>query len=238
MDALSYERRVAKAPATTVVVGEQDAAWLRRVVGAREVCVVPNGVDIGQCREPGREDTRPTVTFTGVMSYGPNIDAVVFFARAVWPLVRAAIPEAQFLIAGRDPAPEVEALANVDGIDILGEVPSIADVLQRTWVAVAPMRTGSGIKNKVLEAWAVGTPVVMTTLATNGLAGAEVFPGQVEDAPSDMADEIVRLLQDVGERHRLGLLAYETAFDQSWQAAGLRVSELLEMAEAPSEPLS
>lgn len=225
-----YERRVAGVPYATVVVGEDDARWLRRITGAHNTRVIPNGVAVGPRPEPDQESPRPTVAFTGVMSYAPNVDAVTYFAKEVWPRIRTAVPEAVFLIVGREPAPEVVRLQGMDGVEVTGEVPDMAAALARAWVAVAPMRRGSGIKNKVLEAWAVGTPVVMTRLATNGLRGADEFGELTTDDPERMGQAVIRLLQDLERRERLGNRAYRAARRQSWESAGRQMSRLLDSA--------
>jgi glycosyltransferase involved in cell wall biosynthesis len=225
--ALRYERLVSGVSHTTIVVGEDDARWLRRITRATNVDVVPNGVHVDRTRTFDEEAARPTVVFTGVMDYPPNVDAAKYFAEEVWLLVRAAVPEARFLVAGRSPAPDILALAALDGVEVTGEVPDLAGLVARAWVSVAPMQRGSGIKNKVLEAWAVGTPVVMSSIATNGLRRAGDFPELVADDPTRMAEAVVRLLRDPGKRHELGRRVREAASAQSWEAAGRSVSRLL-----------
>src|SRR4029078_3989681 len=121
--------------------------------------------------------------------------------------VRARKPLARFVIAGRAPTPEVTALAAVPGVEGLGAVPDMAASLGRAWVAVAPMRSGAGIKNKVLEAWAAGTPVVMTQMAATGSSldrdAQRLFGAQ----PEELAALIVALLDDSAERWRQGASA-------------------------------
>lgn len=225
-----WERRVAGITHATVVVGEDDARWLRRLTGARNVHVIPNGVQVPPSSDLASEAPEPTVAFTGVMNYAPNVDAAQHFARNVWPLVRSAVPDAKFVVAGRQPAPEVLALRAIEGVEVTGEVPDMGQVLARAWVAVAPMRRGSGVKNKILEAWAAGTPVVMTSLANNGLPEAPVFRDCVVDGPRPIAKAVVRLLRSPTERKRLGEAAHRLAGDQSWGRVAARFSTLLEGA--------
>lgn len=231
---LLYERQVAGAAYATVVVGEDDARWLRRVARTRNVHVIPNGVRLADNRSTAQKSRTPTVVFTGVMAYEPNIDAARYFAREVWPQVRARMSSARFVVAGRSPTAEVLRLAEMEGVEVLGEVPDMASLLARSWLAVAPMRRGSGIKNKVLEAWAAGTPVVMTSLATNGIEAASGFTDLVADDPKSMARVVLRLLEDRETRERLGGRAYEAARAQSWEEAARKVSDLLAEAVARS----
>lgn len=234
-----YERQVVRSVAATVVVGDTDAAVLRRISGRKTVHVVPNGVTLPPLAAHHREGPIPTVIFTGVMSFEPNIAAVRFFADAVWPLVREAVPDARFVIAGRAPATVVRHLAERPGIDVLAEVEAMEDVLRDAWVAVAPMRSGSGIKNKVLEAWSCERPVVMSTLATNGLTLDPDALSLVADDPGGLALRIIGLLGSPSERLRLGRAGYALAASHhTWAQSAEALTALFEhhLRLAPRSP--
>lgn len=226
-----YERRILRPLEGLVVTGPDDARALRLVTGHRRVEVIPNGVALPALDELPGEAGEPTVIFTGVLSYGPNIEAARYFAREVWPEVRGRVPDARFVVAGRSPAPEVEALASEPGVTLRPDVPDLAAEIRRAWVAVAPMRSGSGIKNKVLEAWAAERPVVLTELATNGL-GLDEAPASLRelvcgDVP-DLARTVAELLEDRPRRERLGREARTHAEERhGWDAAGRRLGRFL-----------
>jgi glycosyltransferase involved in cell wall biosynthesis len=168
------------------------------------------------------------VTFTGVMSYPPNVEAATWFARRVWPLVRAAVPGARYRVVGRKPTPAVLALAAEPGVEVVGAVPDMQAELRKAWVAVAPMRDGGGIKNKVLEAWAVGTPVVMTHLAANGLSLDAAAAALVTSVPAVFADRVVALLREPSRRDVLSRAAHELAGrEHGWEHAAEQLSRLL-----------
>jgi glycosyltransferase involved in cell wall biosynthesis len=162
------------------------------------------------------------------MSYAPNIDAAAYFAKSIWPRVRDAVPDAVFRIVGRSPTPEVLALGKLERVEVVGEVDDLRNELESAWVAVAPMRVGVGIKNKVLEAWAAGAPVVMTSLATNGLYARDRFADLVRDRPDAFADRVKRLLTDEGYRRFWSEQARDAARVQSWSAVADSVTTLLE----------
>ena len=227
-----YERRIVRSVAATVVVGPDDARWLERISG-RPVGIVPNGVALARAAEPSDEAPQPTVAFTGVLNYGPNVTAALFLARSIWPLVRARLPEAQLWIAGRNPTAELTALSGRDGIEICPAVPDMAALLRRAWLAAAPMQSGAGIKNKVLEAWAVGRAVVLSPLAANGLElDAESARWMAASAP-EAADRIVHLLRSPEERARAGAHARSVAAaHHSWRDAALRISAQLRALRA------
>ena len=230
-----YERRVVRGMSATIVVGEDDARMLRRISGRDTVHVVPNGVDLTPIPAPTSQSVVPTVIFTGVMNFRPNVEAAIGFAHEVWPLVRASTPEARFVIAGRQPRDSILALAGLPGVEVLPDVVDLRAELHKAWVAVAPMRSGCGIKNKVLEAWACGKPVVMSSIAANGLAPGHRQASSVADDPRQVADAVVRLIRDGETRNRLGRFGHAlVAEHHSWAGAAGRVSELLRAAATGS----
>jgi glycosyltransferase involved in cell wall biosynthesis len=221
-----YELQMRRESAATVVVGDSDAEVLRRFIGVRNVRVIPNGVDAPDIG-PVKRSARPSVMFTGVMTYQPNVEAVRYFADDVWPAVHAQIPDAVFQIVGRNPAPEVVELASRPGIEVLADVKSVQACLAEAWLAVAPMQTGAGIKNKILEAWSVGTPVAMTPMARNGLAQAPEQLLATAEGPQ-LSKLVVDLLTDTDRRTSLGQLARATASSIfSWQSKGNTFDQLL-----------
>jgi glycosyltransferase involved in cell wall biosynthesis len=229
--AARYARRTVQRFSATVVVGERDAAWMRRVGGSDTVHVVPNGVAPPPDGALVAEDAVPTVLFLGSLGYAPNVDAALFAADEVWPRVVAAVPEARFVIAGRAPVPEIRALAGRPGIAVAADVPDVVPVLGRGWVSIAPMRIGVGIKNKVLEAWACARPVVMTPLATNGLVLPPGHDGFVRRDPAGLADAVVALLRDGAARRAAGASARALVRERfNWAAAASRIDALLRAA--------
>ena len=227
----AYERHVVRSQAATIVVGEDDARMLRRLGGGSRVHVVPNGVSADPEPPECPEDPRPTVIFSGVLGYPPNVEAVAWFAGAVWPHVRAAEPHARFVVAGRRPVEAVRALDGANGIEVRADVPDMRAELGRAWLAVAPMRSGTGIKNKVLEAWAVAKPAVLTSLASNGLTIDADARTLVVDDPRAMAGRIVELFRDGPGRRRLGRAAHALVRRaHGWGDAGAALSRLLEAA--------
>lgn len=221
--ATRYARSMVRSYTATTCVGEADARCLRLIGGRDTVHVIPNGVEI-----PTRiadASPRPTLIFTGALDYQPNIEAVLFAAESIWPRIIAARPDARFVIAGRNPVPAIRALTNVE---IAANVPDMAQVLSESWVAIAPMRSGVGIKNKVLEAWACARPVVMSTLATNGLIVPPDHAPLVGTTADAMASAVLRLFDDADTRHRLGKSARENVRQHfTWASAAARLNQLL-----------
>jgi polysaccharide biosynthesis protein PslH len=213
-----------------IMVSGQDAAALRPLCPRSRIAVVPNGVD-SEYYQPGAAATgqRPVLIFTGVMSYGPNVSAMVHFCANIYPLIRKEVPEVSLLIVGRYPAREVEALHDpAAGITVTGGVDDIRTYFDRAMVYVCPVLSGAGIKNKILEAWAMQKAVVATSMACEGI---EVAPGQdviVADRNEDFARQVVALLRDPAARDRLAAAGRDKVARQySWDAAAHMVEEVM-----------
>ncbi|MGE0553102.1 MAG: glycosyltransferase [Gemmatimonadales bacterium] len=233
--AARYERRVLRFARHAIVAGADDARVLARLAGRVPVSVVPNGVDAAPSCCFDAESPVPTVAFSGTLDYPPNTDAIRRFGRAIWPSIRRQVPDARLLVAGRRPTPAVAALGTLVGVEIRADVRDMPSVLREAWVSVAPMRLGAGIKNKVLEAWAVGRPVVMTAVAANGLALDRDQRELIAEGPERIAELVVELLRDRDRRHRLGESAHQAARTRhSWGECGEAVSRVLALASGPA----
>ncbi len=172
--------------------------------------VVPHGVDCAHFAPNGTADKRPgELVLTGNMNYAPNVDAAMWFCGEVLPRIRAKVPRATLSIVGADPAPKVRALAREPGIEVTGRVPDLRPYMGRAEVALAPIRIGAGLQNKVLEGMSMGLPMVITPVANEGIRAVHGENVVVADGPEAFADETVALLGDPERRRRLGLAARE-----------------------------
>ena len=169
------------------------------------IVVVPNGVDLDEFGQPSRHLPTKTIVFSGKMSYHPNLSAAIYLVRDIMPRIWANDPEVRVQLVGKDPPEHIRKLALEDSrVQVTGWVPSLQPYLSNADVAVAPMTYGSGIQNKVLEAMACGTPVVVTPIAISAIS---VTPGRdllVGDTSTDLSKEILRLLTDPSLRVQIG----------------------------------
>ncbi|TAJ12829.1 MAG: glycosyltransferase, partial [Planctomycetota bacterium] len=176
-------------------------------VPCRSSCVLRNGVDL-EFFKPAPERAEPAhIVFTGVMDYFPNVDACDHFAREVLPTVRREHPQARFSIVGSHPVERVRALGNLPGVTVTGFVHDTRDWLARASLAVAPLRIARGIQNKVLEACAMGLPLVGSTSATQGVewkGPADEAPFVVADGAVATAAAVCALLKDRAAAAKLG----------------------------------
>jgi glycosyltransferase involved in cell wall biosynthesis len=211
----ALEKETASSDAV-LVVSPVDEKALREVVSLRNVLVVPNAWDSTGAVP---QTSNPVVSFVALLSWGPNVDAAVWLCSEVWPLVVADMPEATLQLVGRDPAPEVREFAS-DNVIVTGTVAELDPWYEKTLVTVAPLLAGGGSRLKIMEALAAGRPLVATSIGAEGLEDLVGRGVVVADTPRAMANEILSLLRDPAESHRLGTLgAAAVATDHSWEAA-------------------
>lgn len=178
-----------------VLTSAREERIVRAQAPATRTTVVPNGVDLEYFQPAPGEPDPTALVFTGNFGYHPNADAAVFFAREVLPLIQRVRPEARLTLVGRGAPEEVQRLAGPHVV-VTGQVADVRPYVAQAGVFVVPLRMGSGTRLKVLEALAMGRPVVSTAL---GCEGIDVRDGQhllVAESPADFARAVLRLLDE------------------------------------------
>lgn len=198
------ERRVLRKSAMAFVRSEVDREYLAAAVPGVPTRVVPHpcGLDLtGQ----GRAHDGRTILFLGALHRSLNVDAVLYFAKQVFPAVREKVPDARFIVAGVNPPEALVRLdSHADGIRVVGPVEEVETAYCSATVFAAPILVGGGIIVKILDAMAVGVPVVTTTFGNEGIGAAPGKEILVADDPERFADAVVRLLRDDAENRRIG----------------------------------
>lgn len=189
-----------------VTVSQADSRNIGRATGAPRVFTVPNGVDHEFfAPNPAIRPHPKQVVFCGSLSFVPNQQAIEWFVTKCWSHVKKQEPDAKLLVIGKSPSPHLKPmLESHGGVECLGYVDDIRTHILGAAVSVAPMVSGSGIKNKILEAWALGVPVVATQMAVKGLSyqsGANILLGAT---PEEFASQVASLLADPAKRDRVG----------------------------------
>ena len=236
--ARAIERRAVRPFPVVTVVADADAAALRRLVPGTRVEVIPNGVDADRFRPRPDEAVAPgSIAFVGAMSFAPNVAAARWFVAEVLPLLRAHRPDVAVTIVGRDPTAEVTALAGDPSVTVTGAVDDVRPYLAQAAVIVAPMVSGSGIKNKILEAMAMQRPVVATGLAADGLAASVGRDLLVADGTAAFAAAVESLLADP-DRAAAIAAAGRALVEQryTWQACAAGYSALYAELAARRSP--
>lgn len=187
-------------------VSYRDATYFDKICPKRIVKVIPNGVDLEYFSPQDKKSDDLSLVFTGVMNFEPNSDAVIYFYQEIFPIIRKEFPEIKFTIVGKDPAKELLQIADKDkNVKCAGYVRDVRPYLREASVFVCPMRSGSGIKNKVLEAMAMALPVVSTNI---GCEAIEAIPNEsvlIANSPKSFAEAVIKLLQDKALRNSIGL---------------------------------
>jgi sugar transferase (PEP-CTERM/EpsH1 system associated) len=217
-----YEGMVCRRFDRLTVVSAEDRAALEQAAGASlPVEIIPIAVDTRALAVIPRGPNARHVVSVATMFYPPNADGVQWFAREVFPLVRRDVGEARFLIVGSRPPQRIRRLARQDsGIIVTGYLADLEPVLRQAAVMVVPLHAGSGMRVKILEAFARGIPVVSTTI---GVEGIDATPGEhllVADTPAEFARAVTILLHDPAEAARLARNARQLVVDRyDWRTA-------------------
>ncbi|MFN7694980.1 MAG: glycosyltransferase family 4 protein [Burkholderiales bacterium] len=203
-----FEQRSLSAFDGVVAVSERDAQQFK-AQGLTSVYPIPTGVDLDFFSwQPPPEAGPPTVVFTGSMDWEANVDGVGYFLDEVWPQIRAAMPQARFVIIGRNPPAGLLAKGKLaGGVEFTGFVDDVRTHARAAQAFVIPLRVGGGTRIKAFEAMAMGCPVVSTAL---GMEGLPVKPGEdflLADDAKALADSVLRLLQEPALRMRLSQAA-------------------------------
>jgi len=223
-----FEERVARrADCSLLVTNEEAALFASRISGGPmpRIASLPNGIDT-EFYAPGVRkgapemiEGGPQVVFTGQMNYPPNVEAVAMFARAVMPRIVAHHPHARFHIVGREPTGEVQALDGLNGTRVQGRVPDVRPWLAGADLVVAPLLLARGIQNKVLEAMAMGRPVLCTPPAATGIPARAGEDFAVAEGADALASAALGLLGDAGAREKMGAAGRRFVTDHcSWRS--------------------
>jgi len=231
-----YDQVVITSQRDKEALEELGCRYLPSNIQPAPITVVTNGVDLEYFRPPEvrsqkPEARNPTVVFTGKMSYHANVAAVMYFAREVLPHIWAKDPQVRFQIVGKDPPEAVRQLADDGRIQVTGTVEDLRPYLAQATVAVCPALYAVGIQNKVLEAMAMGTPVVSTSAGYAALATEERHGILVAEDEKEIASAVMQVLSDSALARQLSADGRRYVESQhSWETSGRRLVEAYERA--------
>jgi glycosyltransferase involved in cell wall biosynthesis len=210
-----------------LVCSQEDKVYLEKLHSARNIRLLLNGVDLNSfdVRAGHNYALSNRLLFTGNMDYAPNVDAVQHFTLNILPEIVQKVPEVQFVIAGQRPVKAVRNLKS-ERVYITGFVEDLSTVYSESTLLVAPLRFGAGTQNKVLEAMAMGLPVICTKI---GFAGLEIESGEgavLCKSDSEFSEAVVRMLRNESLRQEVGQKGLSIARNKfNWD----KISEQLEM---------
>jgi polysaccharide biosynthesis protein PslH len=196
------ERKAIEDFAAILVCTDMEAATLKRGGDSPKIMVLENHLDTSYF-DPAKVEAltalaelQPYIIFTGSMDYYPNVDAVTYFHREVFPHIRREFPPARLVIAGRNPTRSVRGLASDSAVSVTGAVLDMRPYLRAASAAVAPLRVARGVQNKILEAMAMGLAVAVSKHAAKALPPSLLSAIHVEDDPKRLAEFLVARLRE------------------------------------------
>jgi polysaccharide biosynthesis protein PslH len=193
----------------------------------------PNGVDSDYFAPTGESYDPDTISFIGRMDYYPNQEGMARFCSQTWPLLKARRPALKLLIVGADPSPEMRRLGELPGVTVTGSVPDVRPFILGSALMVAPLNIARGTQNKILEAMAMGVPVVTSSIAAGGVDAQAPEHFLVADTPAETCDAILRILEQPGERQRLALAGRERMLSHhAWPHSMQRLDRIIERCVA------
>ena len=225
-----YEKSWAARSHSTVVSTRQEAALLDNN-GLLPVVAINNGVEGPRLPAKAACDPvqalEPYVVFIGQMDYRPNVDAVAYFAKDLLPRIQKSHPSLKFVIVGRDPTMRVRRLAKLPGVTVTGAVTEVESYLARSVAVVAPFRIAQGIQNKMLEALAMGKPIVSTRGPAMAIGAVDGETLLIADTAEEFVRAVVALLEDPQLYKHLSNGAEFVRRNFNWQDKLAELEELL-----------
>ena len=197
----------------------------------------PNGVDADFFSPTDGAYDADTISFIGRMDYYPNQECMARFCKEAWPLLKVRRPALKLLIVGADPSPPMRALGDLPGVTVTGSVPDVRPFIRGSALMVAPLAIARGTQNKILEAMAMGVPVVTSSAAAGGVdaeAGQHLL---VADGAADIAEAVLRIVDNPAERARLAAAGRARMLShQAWPRSMLRLDAIIENARRAFVP--
>lgn len=226
-----YVQRLLRSFQGVTVASEPEMQLLRPLTHpALYAAVVPNGVDTAACGADFGPPEPDLLIHPGALSWEANADAMAYFLADIWPRIRAARPQARLQITGRSTPEQIAALPRAEGIEFTGYLDDVRAAVARAWAEVVPLRIGGGTRLKVLEALALGTPVIATS---KGVEGIDLQPGRdvlVADTSQAFAEQTQRLLESPALRAALAANGRHVAARYDWSHSVARLLDVVEHA--------
>jgi len=204
-----YERAMCQLADAVIAVSEEDAILLRPLCDPDKVHVVSSGIWVKPYLQtpPPIQMNHPSIIFTGKMDYRPNVDAMLWFADEILPIIRQKVPTVHLYIVGQQPHSRLDRLKTDDHITITGKVESVIPYLYGGIAYIAPLRMGSGTRLKLLEAMACGCAITATSLASSGLGDVVKLVMNIADDPISFGNAVIDVLENSSKREKMGASA-------------------------------
>jgi len=205
-----------------------------------DIDIVPHGVDVEHFSFSAPDKEEKSIIFVGNYLHYPNADAVLYFAREMWPQIKQLSPELKFYVVGQAPPSEIKRLEDDPAIVVTGRVDDVTPYLRKSTIFICPVRLGGGFRGKILEAMAIGRPIVSTTLGAEGIPAQNGKNIILADNPEDFARGIDRLLQDDNLYNQISIHGRKLVEEKYAWGKGVEVLEgiLAKMLDKPPKNIN
>lgn len=190
-----------------------------------DIDIVPHGVDVDHFFYSDPVEGSQSIVFVGNYLHYPNVDAALYFHREIWPKAKSRIPGLKFVIVGQAPPTEIKELAQDDSITVTGRVDDVTPYIREGQIFICPVRLGGGFRGKILEAMAVGRPIVSTSLGAEGIPSKNGENIVIADSPEDFSLGIETLLKDREQYERIRRAGRKLVEEKYSWAKGVEVLE-------------
>lgn len=223
----NYEKKCTKNFKMQTVISQTDKDYIEKFVKKSNIKIVGNGVDT-EYYKPVDYLKENKICFVGSMQYIPNSEAAIYFATKVFPLVKKSIPDAKFKIIGANPRKDLfEAVKGVEGVEITGKVDDVREYMKDCKVSVCPVKIAGGIQNKILEAMAMGIPVLTTPEGAEGIGVSEEVL-EVVNSDEEYARKVIELIKNEQKSCEISKKSRDFVVDNfSWTKVGDKLDELI-----------
>jgi sugar transferase (PEP-CTERM/EpsH1 system associated) len=213
-----------------IMISSVDVEFFHSFCPGKLVHVITNGIDVDLFQPDSINHHHPVFMFSGNMDYVPNEDAAIYFIHKIFPRVLERIPEAMFTVVGRNPTKRLIDLAGQNRqIQVTGFVEDIRTWFNKALIYVSPLHTGAGLKNKILEAWAMGKATIATPISVDGLEAVHEENIILAEQPDEFVAAIVELYQNSAYREQLAQTARQDVINKyTWQIKANELETVLE----------
>lgn len=235
----TLEKSLPNRAPTITLVSEREADLYRTICPNDQTMALENGVDLTYYQPRDIEAKPFHCVFVGAMDYYPNASGMKWFCRDVWPQILNRYPEATLAIVGRNPPPDVQCLTEVRGVEVTGTVPDVRPYVARATVVVVPLKIARGVQNKILEAMAMGKPVISSPQALDGLQAQTERDLISANSADEWISQINRLFADSSLRSDLANAARKYVESRhAWSVTLQPLAEMIGMgaARTPLQP--
>ena len=225
---LNYEKKILKTFDNSLLISEIDRDYLQSHCQIDRVSVVKNGVNLNYFKYMPNGYDPDKLVFHGNMNYLPNVDAALYFYQDIFPLIKQKWPKAKLFLVGARPKKQLQGLEKNPDVFVTGRLNDLRPQLRNAAVSICPLRAGAGLQNKVLESMAIGTPVVTTSVGSEGIGATPAKEIEVADTPEAFAEKVLSFMSNPGKRAGFSMRARQfVEADYSWAKALAPLDDIL-----------